>query len=689
MALARFIALARAPGGHSALPRAAARAAPPSYAALEVREAFVPMRDGTRLAANLFLPRGLKRGARLPLILEYLPYRKDDWSLARDYADYSYFVRRGYVAARLDIRGTGRSAGAPPDREYSEQEQRDAEDAIAWFASRPWSNGNVGMMGISWGGFNAIQMAMRRPAPPALKAILAVDATDELFHDDVHYIDGIMHADEYELAMDLQTAETRPPDFPLDERTLRNRFDAPPWFLLYLQHQRDGAFWQRASLAPDYARIKIPVFMVGGFYDGYRDSIPRMLERLNAPRHAIVGPWNHTFPHEAVPGPAIEWRATAVRWWDRYLKGKRNGIEREPQLSVYMRHWYPPGVDRVTIPGAWRSVSGWPPPDVASRTFYMTADHQLVDDAPVTTATNRLRYVPTAGNEAGFWWGELTPDQRPADALGLVYDSAALTGELAILGLPQVRLHAAATAPLADWIVRLSDVAPSGEVTLVTGAGIDGAQRESAARPAALTPNKMYAIDVPLHFTSWVFPPGHRIRIAVSNALWPMLWPTPFSMETSLEFGGAAPSRVVLPVVPARAPEIYFPNVTEKAAVPPGLGGSDEGFPGRYTIERDVLHQATRIDWSGAGTQYFPWGEEATKEAIVYRQADCCSARSSVHGDASTAVKLRDRTLTWRVHLDVSSDARYFYYRFERELLRAGVVIRRRRWASTIRRDFQ
>ncbi len=115
-----------------------------------------------------------------------------------------------------------------------------ARRVIAWLAAQSWSNGSVGMMGISWGGFNSIQMAMRQP--PALKAIIAVDATEDLFKDDIHYIDGLMHADEYELSMDLQPAMTRPPDFPIDESSLRARFDAKPWFPIYLEHQRGGPF---------------------------------------------------------------------------------------------------------------------------------------------------------------------------------------------------------------------------------------------------------------------------------------------------------------------------------------------------------------------------------------------------------------------------------------------------------------
>ena len=254
----------------------------------KVEEEWIPMADGVRLAVNLLTNGGDWKTHHSPVILEYLPYRKDDWSIERDLGLHSYWVAQGYVVARVDIRGTGRSEGALPDREYSEQELRDGEAVIAWLAAQNWSNGNVGMMGISWGGFNSIQMAMRQP--PALKAIVAVDATEDLFKDDIHFIDGLMHADEFELSMDLQTAMTRAPDFPIDEASLRARFDAKPWFPLYLQQQRGGSFWDRASLRPDYSRVKIPVFVIGGFYDGYRDNVPRMLEHLRGPRMGLIGP---------------------------------------------------------------------------------------------------------------------------------------------------------------------------------------------------------------------------------------------------------------------------------------------------------------------------------------------------------------------------------------------------------------
>ena len=282
----------------------------------------------------------------------------------------------------------------------------------------------------------------------------------------------------------------------------------------------------------------------------------------------------------------------------------------------------------------------------------------------------------------------MTPDQRPSDAGSLTYDSAPLGAPLSILGFPATTLDVAATAPLANWIVRLCDVAPDGAVTLVTGGALSAAQRDSAVSPRPLVPFRPYVLHVPLHFTSWIFPSGHRIRVAVSNALWPMLWPTPFAMDTTLAVGDGGASSISLPMPGALRPA-HFPAVTEKPQIPRGVGGSDEGFPGIYTITRDVLHRATRIVWSGRGSQHFPWGVEDTTEKLVYEQSDCCAAVSSVHGDAATVVRLRARTLAWHVILDLRSDASNFRYRFTRELLRDGTRIRNRTWLAAIPRNRQ
>ncbi len=314
-----------------------ARDAHASDRGLRLVKTFIPMPDGVQLAATLYMPADLRPGERVPALLEYLPYRKDDDE--PDYASHAYFARHGYVGVRVDIRGFGNSGGAPPTREYSTQEQEDGERVIAWLASQAWSNGNVGMFGISWGGFNSIQMAMRHP--PALKAILAIAATEALFTEDVHYMDGIMHADEFEIAMDLDQGRSGAPDFPLDEDTLAKRMDSTPWSLDYFRHQRNGPFWRAPVRRLE--DITIPCFLIGGFQDGYRNSVVRMLERVPAPVHAWVGPWNHDRPNTSIYGPRVEWRDQAVRWFDHWLKGVDNGVERDPRLIFYQQHSHPPG----------------------------------------------------------------------------------------------------------------------------------------------------------------------------------------------------------------------------------------------------------------------------------------------------------------------------------------------------------
>jgi len=655
----------------------------PSYG-VRMEPAWIPMKDGVRLAATLYMPDGAKPGERFPALLEYLPYRKDDGTAAGDYPKHAYFAHRGYVSVRVDIRGFGASEGAPPEREYSEQEQADGEQVIAWLAHQPWSNGNVGMFGISWGGFTALQIAMRHA--PGLRAILAVDATAELFHDDVHYVDGIAHIDEFELNMDMAEGWTGAPDYTLDEKILGPRFETPPWSLLYLKHQRDGLFW-RERVRP-LKEIAIPSFLIGGLLDGYRDNVLDMLMQATGPIKAIVGPWNHTFPNDAVPGPQIEWRNEAVRWFDHWLKGRDTGVEEDPRLVIYMQRWHPPDPNLENVPGEWRREDVWPPKTAHASTLFLQPNHTL---AETTTKpdTHLLKYVPSIGVEAGFWWGELLSDVRPVDAFSLVYDSAPLEDSVAILGRPHALLRASATAPLADWFARLSDVAPDGTVTQITGAGINGAQRDSMSDPSDLEPGKTYALDIEMHLTSWVFPKGHRIRAAISNALWPMMLPTPYSMTTSLELGGSEGSRIVLPVVPehgAAAPAFSPPEPMEERS-----DVKTEGFPwpGEWTVERDEARHKTTVHWKGKEGGKYPWGTEADYENLTYEADDAHPESSSVRGEAETVFALKGRTLTWRGHLLVTTDQKNFYYTYTRELLKDGTMIKSKTWQETIPRDHQ
>jgi uncharacterized protein len=677
--------------GLSALSLAALAATErPATYGMEIRTGWIPMPDGVRLSADLYHPTGGEAGDQLPVLLEYLPYRKHE-ARSRNWPLYSYFVQRGYVVAAVDIRGTGNSEGRLIPHEYSEIEQADGEVVIDWLSKQPWSNGSVGMFGISWGGFNSIQMAAR--GVPALKAIVAIDATEDLYQDDVHYMDGIMHLDSWEMSMDLDNARPGAPDYVVDDDNFKNRFDTEPWMLTYKAQQRDGPFWDRASVRDRYDDIRIPTFHIGGWYDGYRDSVARMLERVrNAPVKAIMGAWHHTWPNEPYPGPGMEWRHEAVRWFDQFLKGVDTGILDEPRFAVFVRHWHPPGPHLEDAPGEWRYEDGWPIARIRERVLYPQPGHTL-DSAAPAAATHRLRYIPSIGFEAGgpvMWWGDVAHDQRGTDAFSLVYDSAPLEEDLEILGFPRAILNVAADATRANWIARLSDVAPDGTVTQVAGAAMNGTHRESARDPKAIVPGEPFELDIEMHFTSWVFPKGHRIRLAVNNAQWPMLWPTPEPMTTELRLGS---SRLMLPVVPYEKRPV--PNFQPAAEDPVFAGvesiesGTTSGYGEISSVDRNpqtgvVVAQAT----NGSGTRY-PWGTEKSFETIRYEIDDDAPADAKVTGTHRMEVDLPGRKLAWDAELSFRSDRENFFYTYRRRLTENGKPVREKTWNRTIPRDYQ
>lgn len=664
---------------------------------IEFREAWIRMPDGVRLAADLWIPESHGADAKHPVLLEYLPYRKNESRSPRNYPMFSYFVERGYVVARVDIRGTGNSEGRLIEYEYTDQEQEDGEVVIDWLSKQSFSNGNVGMFGISWGGFNSIHMAMRNP--PALKAIIAIDATDDLYEDDVHYMDGIAHVDAYEAGQDLANILPAAPDYVIDDAYVRNRFDTKPWMLIYKEQQLDGPFWDRASLNTRYDSIKIPTFLIGGWYDGYRDAVARMLEHMDAPVKAMVGPWAHSFPHDGYPKPQMEWRHEAVRWFDQWLKGEHTGIMDEPSFAVFVRRWYAPDVSLDEVPGEWRFEEGFPLARTEYRSLFLAADHSLRERAS-RAGSHALKYDPTVGMEGGgpvMWWGDPTPDQRPMDDASLVYDCGPLEGDVEILGFPRVFLNAAADASLASWVVRLSDVAPDGSVTQVTGAGFNGAHRNSSQTPEALEPNREYPLEIELHFTSWVFPRGHRIRVAVTNSQWPMFWPTPYTMTTSLRLGGQSAARIVLPVIPHEdrpAPAFLPPAVPAPAL--PGFGRlattegdtTTSGYAEVEGLERDeATGRATLVATNRGGSEY-PWGQARTFEKITHTTDRNDPAHTSVATEYTESILVGDRDLRFEAILDFHSDLKNFYYVYTRRVFENGTLLREKTWNQTIRRLF-
>jgi hypothetical protein len=652
----------------------------------EIETGWINARDGTRLAATYYKPVAKTSGETFPVLFEFLPYRKDDGGTMGTYSLYTYFVRRGYILVRVDIRGTGSSEGVFPLREYSEQELDDAEDIIAHLSAMPGSNGRVGMWGISWGGFNAIQTAMRRP--PALRAILAAMATDDLYHDDIHYIDGVFHVDEWAFWFDHSKAIPQSPHYPLDEAYFRDRFDSYPGLLTYLKEQRDGDFWRKNSLRRQYEKIRIPCYLIGGLLDGYRDSIPRMLENMRVPIKAELGPYNHSWPDDGIPGPNYEWRREAVRWWDHWLKDRDTGVNEDPRLAFFLRDAHPPDTGLEETPGTWIKTD-WPIPGTEWKAFYPAEDHRLLE-TPGKSGEVSLAYVPGYGISTGLWWGEPTDDMRPDDAGSLVFDSPVLEKGFAIAGLPRVRLQVAADAHLAHWAARLEDIFPDGRVSLVAGGLINGAQRRSRLSPEHLEPGKSYNLEFDLHFTTWTFRPGHRVRLAVTNSLFPMTWPTPYPMTTTLATG-IEETHIAVPVIPPgpyEKPDFRAPEPRESAPDARDFG-SDVWPQGTYEYKRDLVHGTVAVEWRGKGSYEVKGIRYSFTELNIYETNDRDPARSRFLGEASDTIELPGRKIFLLTNGEIESDEKNFHLTFTRRIYENEKLLRTREWKETVPRDFQ
>jgi putative CocE/NonD family hydrolase len=549
-----------------------------------IEHTTIPMKDGTQLAARIWLPEDAEQNP-VPAILEYLPYRKRDGTYERDALTYPWLAGHGYAGVRVDIRGSGESDGLLSD-EYARQEQDDALEIIAWLAAQPWCSGAVGMMGISWGGFNGLQVAARRP--PALKAIVTICSTDDRYADDVHYMGGAKLNAGFGWASFFFGAMCHPPDPALVGERWRamwlERLANVPLFLeIWTRHQRRDAYWRHGSVCEDYAAIQCPVYAVGGWTDGYSNAIPRLLERLAAPRKGLIGPWAHAYPHFALPGPQIGFLQDMLRWWDHWLKDAETGVMDEPMVRAWMTDSVTPATYHETLPGRWVAEPSWPPPESKSHRLFLTDDGLRPERAPLAART--VCSPQTVGKDAGSWCpfgrgADQAGDQRADDARSLVFETPPLDEAIEILGAAIVTLEVASDRPIANIAVRLCDVHPSAESLRVSFGVQNLTHRDGHETPQPLVPGERYQIRIQLNDAGVVFPAGHRIRLALSTTYWPMIWPAP-EIATLTIFSGT----LDLPVRPTQAAD---------AALPP-LPGPETATPERPTVIRPGLMRIDRL----------------------------------------------------------------------------------------------
>ena len=430
------------------------------------------MTDGCRLAARIWLPADAEV-MPVPAILEYIPYRKRDFMRGRDEAMHRYFASHGYAAIRVDLRGSGDSEGLLQD-EYLQQELDDGIAVIAWIASQPWCDGGVGMMGLSWGGFNALQVAALRP--PALKAIITVCSTDDRYADDVHYMGGCLLNANLTWGSVMFHISAYPPDpETVGDRwreMWRNRLEHMSLFTEHwLQHQRRDNYWKHGSVCEDFRRITCPVYAVGGWADAYSNAIPRLLAGLEAPRKGLIGPWAHVYPHDGVPGPAVGFLQEALRWWDQWLKGTDTGVMDEPVYRAWIQDSVPPQTYYSERPGRWIAEDSWPSPRILTARY--TLNPGRLDEVADPSIGLAIAAEQTTGLSAGDWCpygirGDQPGEQRPDDDASTAFDSDPLATRLEILGAPVLTLELSADRPCALLAARLNEVDPDGASTRVS-----------------------------------------------------------------------------------------------------------------------------------------------------------------------------------------------------------------------------
>lgn len=668
----------------------------------EIENIWILMSDGAQLAARLWLPQDAEQSP-VPALFEFIPYRKSDGTTHRDSLRQPYFAGHGYAVVRVDLRGSGDSDGVLTD-EYTMQEHDDAVSVIAWLAEQPWCDGNVGMMGISWGGFNSLQVAARRP--PALRAILIIGFTDDRYADDVHYMGGcVITSQMLSWASVMLAYNALPPD----PRWVGGRWremwfqrleGSPPFVEEWLAHQTRDDYWKHGSAIEDYDAIQVPVYAVGGWADSYNNSVPRLLDGLFVPRKGLIGPWAHTFPEMGGPEPTIGFLQESLRWWDHWLKGIDTGMMDEPMLRCWIQDSVAPATFYAERPGHWVADPSWPSPHVGEQMLYLSGNGagRWLDEDPGAEFSLKILGREGYGFDVGQWGsygspGEWPGDQRAADGEALAFDSRPLEEPQDILGYPQVDLLLSADRPLALVAVRLCDVAPDGASTLVSWGLLNlthrpGGHRNNHEFPEPLEPGQRYRVTVQLNVIGHRLPAGHRWRVAISPTFTRHAWPSPQPVTLTVYTGGE--SRLRLPVRASQPGDDDLPPFPAPETAPPLTMEVLRTPSTRKSIHHDLIDGMTeyRIEDDAGRSRHVDSGMEVD-DRLVERYLIRDGAPLSLKVDIERALELQREA--WRVRVEARStmtaDETHFHLSNHLDAYEADVRVFARSWERAIPRN--
>lgn len=431
-------------------------------------DVWIPLLDGVRLSADVFLP---ETEGPFPVLVVMTPYRKDDNIAQAHRSLFSVLAQAGYASTFVDLRGSGSSEGLLWSPFDAELEGRDGAAVVEWAAAQDWSNGRVGMWGRSYHGFSALATAALDP--PHLEAIIpsvpVQDAYLDLFAPDgCAGMLGYLNREALMLALDL-APPTRLDSTGAALERWQSRLDErfvgqEPYVLEALRHPDRDEYWAGRAVAVE--RIAVPTMLIGGWRDPLCEAVVRTYERLRVPKRLLMGPWLHVTPEVSLHVPT-ETMSEQIRWWDRWLRDVDNGVGDEPSVSFFVQ-----GSEH------WEVASGWPPPGVQRLVLHPGGGRALGPEP--SSGEDRYRCDPTVGVRAGlyepFGMGVGLPLELSADdAKSLTYTTAPLTAGVVIVGQP--RAHISLTANGTDAIqlvAKLQEVRPDGRSLLVTRWAVAG-----------------------------------------------------------------------------------------------------------------------------------------------------------------------------------------------------------------------
>jgi len=522
--------------------------------------------------------RAAKEGRQLPAIVEMNPYRRRDGTITVDSRMYPYFASQEYLCFRVDLQGTGDSEGVLTD-EYSAEELAYCVQVIKQIATFPLCDGKIGMMGESWSALNSLMVAARDDCPDNLKAIIVNCGTDDRFNDDVHYMGGAMMMDNGAWASSMWGWLSQPPD-PLVvganrwQSMWKERIDnANFWFDPWATHQARDSYWSDTSVRNDFSKVKVPVFIMSGWEDGYKNPVETVVDglaKIGKEVTGLIGPWGHKYPFSGSPGPRMDWLPYATsQWWDRWLKDKKPLPNTTlPQMTVWLGDSREPrNATDFTDRGKWVAEDADWEKRVEDRKFYLSDSNSLAPALPAqsssVTGSSKLVFATNMLETSSFGTpgnDDLAGDQTAADMQSLSFDSAPLESDVDCFGKPIVKLTMSCDQPIASIAVRLTEISPvTGLSHLVSYTFSNLTQRDGdQANPTPVTPGEPFHVEIPLNMIGHTFKKGWEVRLSVSPSFFPTLWQSAQAATLTVYTGthGSLPaSEVTLPGRPVREKE--------------------------------------------------------------------------------------------------------------------------------------